>query len=148
MSKITEILKLTEAMAQQATSPASNPRPTGWEVAAVDTPAPPTSPATPPRTPKAMLTAQANTLAALFDHLAAQASAAPNMQQTDGLLRLALKVQGQCVQTLRVLNEIDNPRQVAFVQQANIAHGPQQIINGSRSPVTAENEPQANKLLE
>jgi hypothetical protein len=42
-------------------------------------------------------------------------------------LRLALKAQSQCRATLETLAAIRNPQPVAFVRQANIAHGPQQL---------------------
>ena len=148
MTKITEILKLTAAIARLPDPSDHEAGSTGWALAKKDEALDTTAPGSEPRTPKVMLTAQANTLAAIFDLLAAKASNAQHMQQTDGLLRLALKVQAQCVQTLRVLGEIDNPRQVAFVQQANIAHGHQQIINGSNAVPCPENDSHANKLLE
>ena len=44
-------------------------------------------------------------------------------------LRLALKAQAQCRATVEALAEIKNPRPVAFVKQANIAQGPQQVNN-------------------
>jgi hypothetical protein len=37
---------------------------------------------------------------------------------------LALKAQSQCRATLETLAAIKNPQPVAFVRQANIAHGP------------------------
>lgn len=46
------------------------------------------------------------------------------LNATDTYLRLALKAQAQCRATLQTLAEIKNPRPVAFVKQANIAHGP------------------------
>lgn len=36
----------------------------------------------------------------------------------------------KCRATIETLAEIKNPRAVAFVTQANIAHGPQQVNNG------------------
>lgn len=84
-----------------------------------------------------MLTAQAVALNQVFMEMGRRA--ALNMNQypeaTDTYLRLALKAQSQCRQTLESLAEIRNPRHVAFVKQANIAGGHQQINNGG--PVTA-----------
>ena len=78
--------------------------------------------------PEAMLTAQAHTLDAVFNHLATRA--AENMGEyldaTDTYLRLALKAQSQCRATLETLAAIKNPP-VVFAKQANIAHGPQQV---------------------
>src|SRR5690606_26950893 len=45
-------------------------------------------------------------------------------------MRLALKAQSQCRTTLETLAAIKNPP-VVFAKQANIAHGPQQVNNGS-----------------
>jgi len=46
-------------------------------------------------------------------------------------LRLALKAQAQCRTTVETLVEMKNPRPVAFVSQANISNGPQQVNNGT-----------------
>lgn len=78
-----------------------------------------------------MLMTQANTLDMVFNRLALQAIQNPLMQQMDALLRLALKAQSQCRSTLEALADIKNPRPVAFVKQANIAHGPQQVNNAA-----------------
>ena len=61
---------------------------------------------------------------------------------------LALKAQNQSRMTLETLGNIVNPPAV-FAKQANIAHGPQQVNNGTnpRAPAT-ENEISPNKLLE
>jgi transposase InsO family protein len=44
-------------------------------------------------------------------------------------MRLALKAQSQCRATVEALAEMKNPKPVAYVQQANIANGPQQVNN-------------------
>lgn len=49
-------------------------------------------------------------------------------------LRLGLKAQAQCRATIQTLSEMKNPRPVAFVKQANIANGPQQVNNGVPAP--------------
>jgi hypothetical protein len=49
---------------------------------------------------------------------------------TDRYMRLGFKAQSQCRATLESLARIKNPPGVAFVRQANIAHGPQQVNNG------------------
>ncbi len=106
------------------------------------------------------LVSQASTLDAIFNELALRA--AMNVGQyagaTETYLRLAFKAQSQCRTTLETLAEIKNPRQVAFVRQANIAHGPQQVNNQTsesgvcgdvRAPTHAgENKNQSNELLE
>ena len=50
---------------------------------------------------------------------------------------LGLKAQAQCRATLQTLAEIKNPQPVAFVKQANIANGPQQVNNGRVPPARA-----------
>jgi hypothetical protein len=82
--------------------------------------------------PEAMLIVQAHTLDAIFNELAQRA--AMNMGQHLGAfeayMRLALKAQSQSRTTVETLAAIKNPAPVAFVRQANIAAGPQQVNNG------------------
>jgi hypothetical protein len=52
-----------------------------------------------------------------------------NLPAAEIVLRLALKAQAQSRSTVEALAEIKNPRPVAFVKQANIAQGPQQVNN-------------------
>ncbi len=83
--------------------------------------------------PEAMLVAQAHTLDALFSNLSRRSHANSNAGYTDSAeryLRLALRAQAQAVRTIEALGELKNPRAVAFVRQANISHGPQQVNNG------------------
>lgn len=101
---------------------------------------------------EAFLVTQAHTLDELFNTLTQRSI----LNMKDGYLdacerylRLALKAQSQCRTTLETLAEIKNPRPIAFVKQANIANGPQQVNNGT--PVHAragESENQANELKE
>lgn len=105
---------------------------------------------------EAQLTAQAHTLDAIFNNLARRA--AKNMGEyinaAETYMRLALKAQSQCCRTLETLAAIKNPpSSVAFVRQANIANGPQQVNNGASPPVAdpsraRKTENQPNKLLE
>src|ERR1017187_1007026 len=83
---------------------------------------------------EAMLAIQAHTLDTIFNELARRSSA--NMVEGYGeaaerYMRLALKAQSQCRATIETLAEMKNPKPVAFVQQANIANGPQQVNNES-----------------
>lgn len=66
---------------------------------------------------------------------------------TETYMKLALKAQAQCRTTLQTLAEIKNPQPVAFVKQANIAHGPQQVNNGI-APRAENFNNQTNELLE
>ncbi len=65
------------------------------------------------------------------------------LDATDRYMRLALKAQAQCRATLETLAKIKNPPTL-FAQQANIAHGPQQVNNnpppsGDDQPMRAQN---------
>lgn len=83
--------------------------------------------------PKAMLMAQAQALDSLFFALCKRslvnAREGSFLDAADRYMRLALKAQSQAVRTLEVLGDLVNPRSMAFVGQANIAHGPQQVNN-------------------
>jgi hypothetical protein len=71
------------------------------------------------------------------------------LNSADTYMRLALRAQSQCRTTLEALAEIKNPRAVAFVKQANIAHGHQQVNNvGGESPAHGNHSSQSNELLE
>lgn len=101
---------------------------------------------------EATLAAQAVTLDMIFGELARRA--VPNFGARLGAgeiyLRLALKAQAQCRATLETLAEIKNPRPLAFVKQANIAQGPQQVNNraGEEPARARENENGHSKLLD
>ena len=81
---------------------------------------------------EATLVAQAVALDAIFNEMARRAAAnmGEYLNATEVYLRLGLKAQAQCRATLQTLAEIKNPQPVAFVRQANIANGPQQVNNG------------------
>lgn len=51
-------------------------------------------------------------------------------------MRLGLKAQSQCRTSLESLSKIKNPPNMAFVRQANIANGPQQVNNVCRASAT------------
>lgn len=110
---------------------------------------------------KAMLVAQAATLDAIFHEMASRAAGLFKVDRADGswnfnpesmqgVMALAFKAQGQCRATLQTLGELVNPRSVAFIKQANLANGPQQVNNGQTgTPAHAANPATpANKLLE
>ncbi len=81
---------------------------------------------------EAMLTAQAATLNCIFNEMARRAALnmGEHLNAADIYMRLALKAQSQCRTTIEALAEIKNPRPVAFVKQANISNGHQQVNNG------------------
>jgi hypothetical protein len=106
--------------------------------------------------PEAMLISQAMTLESIFNRFAEMAAAqlgASQTQRAEIMMRMALKAQAQCTQTLRVLGELKSPKQVAFIKQQNNAAGHQQVNNGaspepSASRVHEETDHQSNELLE
>ncbi|WP_341312604.1 hypothetical protein WN982_14165 [Paraburkholderia sp. IMGN_8] len=101
---------------------------------------------------ESMLVTQANTLDMIFNQFAHKAAHCEYLNQMQAHLSFALKAQAQCRATVEALAEIKNPRPVAFVKQANIAHGPQQVnngIDGATANGTAPPEPRARgKKLE
>ena len=80
------------------------------------------------REAESLLTAQAVTLNTMFIHLANLGAKTEYVDKFERYLRLALKAQGQCRATLETLAEMKNPPTL-FAQQANVAHGPQQVNN-------------------
>lgn len=81
-----------------------------------------------------MLIAQAHTLDLLFNRLILRSTAngdQGNLDAAETYMRLALRAQSQARATLETLSVIKNPPTVAFVRQANIANGPQQVNNGT-----------------
>ena len=106
---------------------------------------------------EAMLYGQAVALQTIFTSLSRRAASNDGLKQFQVNLTLALKAQAQCRATLEALAEIKNPRPVAFVKQANIANGPQQINNAAtanrteadiRSTHARQNAGTKNELLE
>lgn len=96
-----------------------------------------------------MLLTQAHTLSELFNGLVRRATNQQLLRPYETYLRLALKAQSQCRTTLETLAFMKNPPNVAFVRQANISGGHQQINNGSPSESGArENEIPQTKLSE
>src|SRR5205085_7018059 len=75
-----------------------------------------------------MLTAQANTLNAIFGELCRRAAInmGTHLDVTERYLRLAMKGQSQSRVTVETLAAIKNPP-VVYAKQANIVHGPQQV---------------------
>ena len=107
---------------------------------------------------EAMLVAQAHSLDAIFNRLAGRAAVnmAEHPQAMEIFLRMALRAQSQCRATIETLAAIKNPP-VIYAKQANIAHGPQQVNNGTAAPTAEagpapararENGKQPIKLLE
>jgi hypothetical protein len=102
-----------------------------------------------------MLLAQAHTLDAIFVNLMRRATNQTALHLWEAYMRMGMKAQSQCRATLQALADLKNPRPFAFVKQANIAHGHQQVNNGQASltstPAYApagKNESEQTKLLE
>lgn len=104
---------------------------------------------------EAMLLGQAHALQAIFMNLSRRAVKQEYLKNYETFLRLGLKAQSQCRATLETLAAIKNPP-VTIVRQANIAHGPQQVNNGTMpnsTPAAAqahaeENQNPQTQLLE
>lgn len=101
--------------------------------------------------PEAMLTAQAHSLDGLFNALAHRSLG--NMEAGYGeaaerYMKMALRAQSQCRATLETLAEIKAPRAVAFIAQANVTHGPQQVNNHPQPARAANSAEMTNELLE
>src|SRR5262249_40521843 len=104
---------------------------------------------------EALLVSQAHTLDAVYNKLLLRAMAntdAGYISAAETYMRLALKAQSECRATVETLAALRNPPGIAFVRQANIANGPQQVNNAP--PAVAEpsrareSENPPNKLLE
>ena len=97
-----------------------------------------------------MLAAQAYVLDAIFHCLARRAINASKDEHLERNLRLALKAQGQARATWETVAMIKHPPIAGYVNQANIAHGPQQVNYGPPIVHTRvrKNKKRPNKLLE
>jgi hypothetical protein len=106
-----------------------------------------------------MLVTQAKALQTIFTSLARKAHGQTYQKHYEAFLGLALKAQAQSRATITALVDLKYPRQATYVKQANIAHGAQQVNNGTApqsnqdsnahapTPATEKQNPQ-NKLLE
>jgi hypothetical protein len=106
-----------------------------------------------------MLVTQAKALQTIFTSLARKAHGQTYQKHYEAFLGLALKAQAQSRATITALVDLKFPRQATYVKQANIAHGAQQVNNGTApqsnqdsnahapTPATEKQNPQ-NKLLE
>ena len=96
---------------------------------------------------EAMLISQATALQSMFTSLAKRAAHQEQLRHYEAFLGLALKAQAQSRATLSALVDLKFPRQATFVKQANIANGPQQVINGANTHAK-ETKTQQTELLE
>lgn len=89
---------------------------------------------------EAMLVSQATALQTMFASLAKRAAHQEHLKHYGVFMGLALKAQAQSRATISALVDLKYPRQATFIKQANVAHGPQQVNNGTASPAPA-NDP-------
>ncbi len=101
---------------------------------------------------EAMLIGQATALQTIFTSLARRAMNQEYQKHFETFLALALKAQSQSRATISALVDLKYPRQATFVKQANIAHGPQQVNNGSNPAAAVSHaekiQTEQNGLLE
>lgn len=99
---------------------------------------------------ESMLVGQATALQTIFTSLTRRAQVQESQRNLEAFLGLALKAQAQSRATISALVDLKYPKQATFVKQANIAHGPQQVNNGTAPAIAhaEENQPEQNKLLE
>lgn len=97
---------------------------------------------------EAMLIGQATALQTIFVSLAKRAHHQQYQRNLEAFLGLALKAQAQSRATIQAVIDLKFPRQATFVKQANIAHGPQQVNNGSSLAGAEKPESEPNKLLD
>jgi hypothetical protein len=96
------------------------------------------------------LVAQAMALDTMFSELSRRAALnmGTYLEAARQYMGLALKAQNQCRMTLETLATIKNPP-IVYARQANIAHGAQQVNNGTAPTSQAGESGNApNKLLE
>lgn len=80
---------------------------------------------------EAMLLTQATALQTMFTSLARRAAHQEQLKHYGVFMGLALKAQAQSRATISALVDLKFPRQATFIQQANVANGPQQVNNGA-----------------
>ena len=79
---------------------------------------------------EAVLLSQVHALDAIANELFRRAAVVQSVPQFESYMQLGLKAQAHCRAAVTAYADIKQPRQTAFVKQANIAHGPQQVNNG------------------
>ena len=93
------------------------------------------------RRAEGMLISQAHTLDKVFTVLLRRATTQTMLPQWEAYMRMAMRAQSQCRMNLEALAEMKNPKAIAFVKQANIAHGHQQVNNGTPAPALEKQTP-------
>jgi hypothetical protein len=83
---------------------------------------------------EAMLIGQATALQTIFTSMARRAAVQQQLPQYQTYLGLALKAQAQSRATITALVDLKHPRQAAFIGQANLTTGTQQVNNVIHGP--------------
>lgn len=97
---------------------------------------------------EAMLVGQATALQTIFTSLVRRAQIQTHQKHLEAFLSLGLKAQAQSRATIQALVELKFPRQVQFLKQTNVAHGPQQVNNHAAPMPARELQSDQTKLLE
>ena len=95
-----------------------------------------------------MLYSQAVALNMMFTSLSKRAVIQTNVDVKAVLTNLCFKAQNQSRNTIQTLINLKQPNQTAFIKQANISHGHQQINNGECKPSPENFQNKSNELLE
>lgn len=93
---------------------------------------------------EAMLVGQATALQTIFTSLARKAAIQDRLPQYQAYMSLALKAQAQSRATISALVDLKRPSQPAFIGQANLTTGPQQVNNVIQTlsqDLTEQNQP-------
>jgi hypothetical protein len=90
-----------------------------------------------------MLFSMSHTLQSTFSHYLQLASATSNVNTADSLIRIALKAQNQCRQSLATLGDLKNPKRATFIKQQNNLL---QQINKENSEKTICNQNKQSRL--
>ena len=93
---------------------------------------------------EAMLVSQAMALQTVFTSLVCRAQVQTQQRHLEAFMGLAFKAQAQSRATISALVDLKHPRQATFVKQANIAHGPQQVNNGTTAGANPELSAKSN----
>ncbi len=95
-----------------------------------------------------MLIGQATALQTMFVSLARRAQRQEYQRHFEAFLGLALKAQAQSRATIQAVVDLKYPKQATFVNQANIANGPQQVNNGPCPARELKNQTQQIEVLD
>lgn len=95
-----------------------------------------------------MLIGQATALQTIFVSLAKRAQHQQYQKHLESFLGLALKAQAQSRATIQAVVDLKYPKQATFVNQANIANGPQQVNNGLVPAHSLKNQTEQIEVLD